>query len=433
MRFPGRRIAKHYFPVTRQVVREAPRQEPDSWYLVGLDQIVVDVEVRLESKEQLWDLGLIPGESVVVDSARQQEILERLGASGAQIRVTPGGAVGNTLNNYRHLSGERAILLGTIPATIRPGDHAFQYVAGTPEGVDLTHLVPVEGPMGSALTLISPDGDRAFAVDLGVSNDYPPDALPDDLIRGATVAMTTLYCLRDPGWPIAAAATRMMEVAREADVPVAFGLGTSTLVRENRERIRGILEDYVTIAAMNSAEAEALTGQSDALLACERILDWVDVVIVTQGPKGLTLAGYVDDRYKRQTKQVVRSKSIPEYNKWEYSRLMRKEDCEVPIKIYSHIHPYRGGPEELGNTNGAGDAALAALLHDVAANRYHRAMVPDSGKHAAPVPFLTYSSLSRNAQYGNRVAYEVLTGMSPRLSSPVGSDEDPPTRAALSR
>ncbi|MDI5811269.1 hypothetical protein MJM95_28795, partial [Salmonella enterica subsp. enterica serovar Anatum] len=33
------------------------------------------------------------------------------------------------------------------------------------------------------------------------------------------------------------------------------------------------------------------------------------------------------------------------------------------------------------NTNGAGDGALAALLHDITANSYHRSNVPNSSKH----------------------------------------------------
>ena len=68
-------------------------------------------------------------------------------------------------------------------------------------------------------------------------------------------------------------------------------------------------------------------------------------------------------------------------------------------------------------------AAISAR-HDVAANRYHRARVPHSEKHPEGQRFLTYSSLSRNAQYGNRVAYEVLRGRSPRLDAPVGHDEE---------
>lgn len=38
------------------------------------------------------------------------------------------------------------------------------------------------------------------------------------------------------------------------------------------------------------------------------------------------------------------------------------------------------------NTNGAGDGALSALLHDITANRFH---IPNSTKHL--LPYLTYS------------------------------------------
>ncbi len=51
---------------------------------------------------------------------------------------------------------------------------------------------------------------------------------------------------------------------------------------------------------------------------------------------------------------------------------MRHKDCQNPLRIYSHIAPYMGGPEKIMNTNGAGDGALAALLHDITANAYHR-------------------------------------------------------------
>lgn len=45
------------------------------------------------------------------------------------------------------------------------------------------------------------------------------------------------------------------------------------------------------------------------------------------------------------------------------------------------------------NTNGAGDGALAALLHDITANSYHRSNVPNSSKHK--FTSLTYSSLAQ--------------------------------------
>ncbi|EKG44564.1 inosine-guanosine kinase domain protein [Vibrio cholerae HC-41A1] len=101
---------------------------------------------------------------------------------------------------------------------------------------------------------------------------------------------------------------------------------------------------------------------------------------------------------------------------------MRKEDCRIPLKVYSHIGPYLGGPLEIKNTNGAGDGALSALLHDMAANAYHQRNVPNSAKHDQP--YLTYSSLSQVCKYANRVSYEVLTQHSPRLSRALPERED---------
>ncbi len=397
--------------------------EQQHWYLLGLDQLIVDIEVHGPT-ELAKQYGLAPGESVLLDDIQHKELMRKIEKEGLELRISPGGAVGNTVNNFTFLSGEPAIMLGAIDHCIYPGSPSFQYVAKTPMAVDLSHVVPLPGNMAVALTFISPDGERSFAVTPGISSDYPPEAIEEKVVKDSSAAMTTLYCLREETWPIARAARRMMEMASKHGVPVAFGLGTSSLVRQNKEITQEILSRYVTIAAMNSAEAEALTGEKDALIACRQLLELVDMVIITEGPHGLTMGGYVDERFKRETDQPIRSKSIEEYNRWEYSRLMTRDSCKQPLKIYTHIHPYHGGPKLLRNTNGAGDAALAAVLHDVVANSYHRATVPDSKKHTTGVEFLSYSSLSRIAQYGNRVAYEVLKGCSPRLDSTVGSDTD---------
>ncbi len=82
--------------------------------------------------------------------------------------------------------------------------------------------------------------------------------------------------------------------------------------------------------------------------------------------------------------------------------------------MFAHIAPYHGGPAQITSANGAGDAALSALLHDISANRYHRERVPTSAKHVQS--FLTYSSMSQVCRYANRVSYEVLVQSSPRLT-----------------
>mgnify|MGYP006969363948 CR=1 FL=1 len=134
------------------------------------------------------------------------------------------------------------------------------------------------------------------------------------------------------------------------------------------------------------------------------------------------LCAHVDAESARLTQEPLHTKSIVEYNKYEYYRAMKKIDCKRPMKIYSHINPFLGGPLSIKNTNGAGDGALAALLHDIAANKYHKKIIPNSPKHKNE--YLTYSSMSQNCKYANRVSYEVLIQNSPRLYKGLPQKED---------
>lgn len=424
MRFPGIRKGKYYFPVTEKKSTIDTSENSKPWYLLGLDEVIVDLEIHGCPESLLPELGLMKGESVQFSAEKIARLLERVRELGLEVRYAAGGTASNTLCNYTHLSGEPAILLGAIPETIHPRTPAFAYVAQTPKAVSLDYLVPTPGEVGIAVTCFTPDGERSFAVAPGISGNYGPQDVPEDVVRKASVVLTSVYCLANPNRPIAKAALRMMEIAHEACVPVAFGLGTSTLVRRMRDDILSILEKYVNIVAMNAREAEALTGFSDPLLAGNALLDRTDAALITEGERGLTMCGYTDESVKRATRDGLHSGAIENYNQYEYSRLVMREFSPNPMRVFTHIHPYLGGPQKLRNTNGAGDAALAAFLHDVAATRYHAESVPDSKKHSHDIRFLTYSSLSRNAQYGNRVAYEVLRNNSPRLEAPIGNDKE---------
>ena len=424
MRFPGIRKGKYYFPVTEKKSTIATNEWSKPWYLLGLDEVIVDLEIHGCPESLLPELGLICGESVQFSAEKIARLLERVRELGLEVRYAAGGTASNTLCNYTHLSGEPAILLGAIPETIHPHTPAFAYVAQTPKAVSLDYLVPIAGEVGIAVTCFTPDGERSFAVAPGISGNYGPDDVPEDVVRKASVVLTSVYCLANPNRPIAKAALRMMEIAHDAGVPVAFGMGTSTIVRRMHDEILSILVKYVNIAAMNAREAEALTGFSDPLLAGNALLDRTDAVLITEGARGLTMCGYTDESVKRATRDGLHSGAIENYNQYEYSRLVMRHFCPNPMRVFTHIHPYLGGPQKLRNTNGAGDAALAAFLHDVAATRYHAESVPDSKKHSHDIRFLTYSSLSRNAQYGNRVAYEVLRNNSPRLEAPIGNDKE---------
>ena len=422
MKFPGRRKNKHYFPVSeRGRISFDERAAGARVYLVGIDQLLVDVEARIE-EPYLESIGIGKGQSVLLDDATVDAVYGRLKSEGRVVGEFAGGSVGNTLHNYAVLADDECHLLGTVTSQITVGDYAFHYVRNTSSRVGLGHLHPIAGPMGRAICFVTPDGERSFGISRGIMDDYPPDAVPDELLRGATALVLTAYLLRNEQAPIFAATMRAIELCHRHDVPVVLSLGTEWLVREKRELLVELCRAGICVLAGNLSEVCALTLESDPLLAGQAALELVDLVLLTRDQHGLYLCAYVDQELARETRDPIHSKAIPEYNRYEYSRAMRRKHCQRPRKIFSHINPYLGGPSVIRNTNGAGDAALAALLHDVAANVHHQHSAPTSPKHQAE--FLTYSSIHQICKYANRVSYEVLRRNSPRLVHSLPERED---------
>ena len=60
-------------------------------------------------------------------------------------------------------------------------------MAQTARTVDLGHLLALDGPTGTAITFITPDGDRCFGVAPGIAGDYPASAVPCEIVRKAAV------------------------------------------------------------------------------------------------------------------------------------------------------------------------------------------------------------------------------------------------------
>jgi inosine kinase len=417
MRFPGRRKHKHYFPVHQRdplFLRAGLDKPAPKTHVVGVDQTLVDIDARVP-ESLLERYGLAKGASLIIDNERASALYDELLAEGLISYEFAGGTVGNTLHNYSLLADDASILLGVMSESIRLGTSAYRYLSNTSSRVNLDHLQPVDGPIGRCFALVTPDGERSFAISAGKMNELRPASVPPAVFDDASCLVISSYLLRGkPGEPMPDATLRAVSLAKERGVPVILTLGTRFVIAERPDFWRAFIRDHVNIVAMNEEEAEALTGEADPLVACDRVLEFTDLVLCTAGPSGLYLAGHTDDEVKRETRYPLLPGAIPEFNRYEFSRPMRRAKCERPVKVYAHIAPYHGGPERITSTNGAGDAALSALLHDMAANRYHRASVPNSAKHVRE--FLTYSSMSQVCRYANRVSFEVLAQSSPRLT-----------------
>ncbi|WP_434355967.1 inosine/guanosine kinase [Parasalinivibrio latis] len=424
MKFPGQRKSKHYFPVHARdpllkARDEASLKRP---HIIGIDQTLVDIEAKVDDSF-LEKYELSKGHSLVIDSERAEALYQELKEKNLITHEFAGGTIGNTLHNYSVLADDKSILLGVMSKDIEIGSYSYRYLCNTSSRVDLNYLQSVEGPIGRCYALISEDGERTFAISEGLMNQLSADSIPEHIFENASALVLTAYLVRcKEGDPMPEATMRAIEYAKKYDVPVVMTMGTKHVITSNPQWWCDFLRDHVSVVAMNEDEGEALTGEKDPLLAADKALEWVDMVLCTAGPVGLYMAGYTEDAAKRQTSLPLLPGAIAEFNQFEFSRPMIKDECECPMKAYSHIAPYMGGPERIKNTNGAGDGALSAVLHDIAANRYHRDNVPNSSKHQHS--FLTYSSFSQVCKYANRVSYEVLSQHSPRLSRGLPERED---------
>ena len=425
MKFPGRRRHKHYFPVeakdplTNQL--NATERLHRS-YITGIDQIVVDIEAKVD-QAFLDEFQLRRGMSQVIDNDITNALYDRLKLNDMVDYEFAGGTVGNTMHNYSVLADDRSVLLGVMSENIKIGSYAYRFLCNNSSRVDLDYLQPVDGPIGRCFTLIDETGERTFAISAGLMNYLKPESIDKELIEGSSALVISAYLMRTQGDETMTEATmQAIKYANDANVPVVLTLGTKFLIEQDPTWWANFVEKHVDILAMNEEEGQAITGYEDPLLAADKALDWVDLVICTAGEKGLFMAGFVDDSCKRETEYQLLPGAIPDFNRYEFSRAMRKVDCENPIKAYSHTAPFMGGPDSIKNTNGAGDCALAAVLHDLSANVYHKLNVANSAKHQQQA--ITYSSLAQISKYANRASFEVLVQHSPRLSRGLPERED---------
>jgi inosine kinase len=424
MKFPGKRKSKHYFPVNARdplLQQIQPENETSAAWVVGIDQTLVDIEAKVDDAF-VARYGLSAGHSLVIEDDVAEALYQELVRENLITHQFAGGTIGNTMHNYSVLADDRSVLLGVMCSNIEIGGYAYRYLCNTSSRTDLNYLQGVDGPIGRCFTLISDSGERTFAISPGHMNKLRADSIPEEVIAGASALVLTSYLVRcKPGEPMPEATMKAIEYAKKYDVPVVLTLGTKFVIADNPEWWQAFLKEHVSILAMNEEEAEALTGESDPLLASDKALDWVDLVLCTAGPVGLYMAGFTEEESKRKTQHPLLPGAIAEFNQYEFSRACAIKMCESAAYLLAHRAVYgRAGEDHEHQRRGRRRAGGAAARH-------HRQRLPqnqraNSSKHK--FSWLTYSSLAQVCKYANRVSYQVLNQHSPRLTRGLPERED---------
>ncbi len=242
--------------------------------IIGIGNALVDIMTSLEEDEFLEHNKLPKGSMHLVEADKSAELL------GAAVRYkkqqVTGGATANTIRSLAKLGVETGFI-GKVGKD-ELGD--FYEKELTDYGVK-PRMMRADIPTGTALALVSKDGERTFATHLGAAVSLLPEDLKDEDFAPYNILYLEGYLVQNHDLLLRAA-----EISKKQHMQIAIDLASYNIVEAEIDFLKPFVRDYVDILFANEEEAESFfPGKSpeEAVIAFSEL---VDTAIVKVGPKG---------------------------------------------------------------------------------------------------------------------------------------------------
>jgi sugar/nucleoside kinase (ribokinase family) len=241
--------------------------------ILGIGNALVDVLVKLPDENLLNELHVAKGSMNLIDASMREILFEKI--DGFSVAQTTGGSVSNTTLALKQL-GEPVGYIGKV------GDDAygnFYLKEMTRLGVEL-HLIREETFSGTAIALITPDGERTFCTYLGAAANMQKEDLNPIVLEPYTHFYVEGYLVQNHEL-----IERAMQMAQSLKMTVILDLASYNVVASDRKFIQRLIDKYVDILFANEEEAMALTEKSSGE-AIHEIAEKTQIVIIKEGAKG---------------------------------------------------------------------------------------------------------------------------------------------------
>ena len=252
----------------------------------GLGNALLDLQLHAE-EEDLRALELEKGAMILVDPERRRRILDRF--RGEQPHRASGGSAANTMIAISQLGGKAAFSF-----LIGDDAHGRHYREEMEELGIRVHTNPArDRPTGTCVVLITPDAERTMTTTLGVSSDFGPENVGEDLIRGSEWVYIEGYLFSTESGR--RAVERAIELAREHDTKVAVTFSDTFIVDGFGDALRGAVA-RADLIFTNHIEARAYTCKEDEDEVFASIRKVAPRVIMTMHERGAR-ADFHGDEY----------------------------------------------------------------------------------------------------------------------------------------
>ncbi len=245
--------------------------------IIGLGNALVDILIELPGDSFLEEHGLPKGGMQLIDAAQALQLLAA--SEGYPRSLASGGSASNTMHGLANLGVASAYLgkTGNDPHGIffEEDMRAAGIMARIPHSTQHT---------GTALTFITPDGERTFGTFLGAAVELSAEDLRQEDFMGFDLLHLEGYLCFNTSL-----AEHALKLARKCGLRTSLDLASYTVVESNLPFMQRIVRDHVDILFANEEEAKAFTGKPPRE-ALDIIAQQCEVAVVKVGAEGSWVA-----------------------------------------------------------------------------------------------------------------------------------------------
>ncbi len=244
--------------------------------VIGIGNSLLDITFEI-NESLLNELGFKKGEMHLIDREKSREILKKL--EHINPKIFPGGSSSNTIAGVSILGGN-SVFSGMIGNDF----YGELYESKTKEAGVLTNFSKNKDEItGYAITFITPDKERTFAVHLGASLFFKEEHVSEELIKDSKILHIEGYCLESPD--LRDSCLYAIDLAKKHNLKISLDVSDSALVKRNLPFLKELIKEKIDIVFLNENEAEVFTGKSPEK-AIDEISELCEITIVKLGEKG---------------------------------------------------------------------------------------------------------------------------------------------------
>ena len=241
--------------------------------VLGIGNALLDVLIPIENEAILERFSLPKGASTIVDKETYWKILKEV--EPLIVKKVTGGSAANTIHGIAGLGLETGFI-GKIG-----NDNYGDFIENEMKQYGIIPcLRRCNHATGMAITFVTSDSERTFAVYLGAAMELNASDLSLEMFQGFDIFHIEGYLIQNYDLM-----ERSMQLARKAGASVSLDLATYTMVEWHRDFLSEMVDKYVDILFANEEEAFAFTGKQPEE-ALEELSNKSEICIVKIGNKG---------------------------------------------------------------------------------------------------------------------------------------------------